>query len=101
MNDIATTEKLTAKDFTSDQEVRWCPGCGDYAIVKGRTRFTRSNGCGTRKDRFCLGYRLRGTVPLLPLDIWLPHNSWPCDNDRHRREAGQSRTRCLGRFRRR
>ena len=35
MNDIATTEKLTAKDFTSDQEVRWCPGCGDYAIVKG------------------------------------------------------------------
>ena len=35
MNDIATTEKLTAKDFTSDQEVRWCPGCGDYAILKG------------------------------------------------------------------
>src|SRR5918994_1669924 len=26
---------LTAKDFTSDQEVRWCPGCGDYAILKG------------------------------------------------------------------
>ena len=25
---------LTAKDFTSDQEVRWCPGCGDYAILK-------------------------------------------------------------------
>ena len=21
------------KDFTSDQEVRWCPGCGDYAIL--------------------------------------------------------------------
>ncbi|MEE3093154.1 MAG: thiamine pyrophosphate-dependent enzyme, partial [Pseudomonadota bacterium] len=35
MNDIVTSEKLTAKDFTSDQEVRWCPGCGDYAIVKG------------------------------------------------------------------
>jgi 2-oxoglutarate ferredoxin oxidoreductase subunit beta len=26
--------KLTAKDFTSDQEVRWCPGCGDYSILK-------------------------------------------------------------------
>ena len=26
-------EKLTAKDFASDQEVRWCPGCGDYAIL--------------------------------------------------------------------
>ncbi|MGI9482308.1 MAG: 2-oxoacid:ferredoxin oxidoreductase subunit beta [Hyphomicrobiales bacterium] len=27
-------ETLTAKDFTTDQEVRWCPGCGDYAILK-------------------------------------------------------------------
>ena len=25
--------KLTRKDFISDQEVRWCPGCGDYAIL--------------------------------------------------------------------
>jgi len=25
--------KLTKKDFASDQEVRWCPGCGDYAIL--------------------------------------------------------------------
>src|SRR5262245_14609778 len=24
---------LTKKDFQSDQEVRWCPGCGDYAIL--------------------------------------------------------------------
>ncbi|MGB1307039.1 MAG: 2-oxoacid:ferredoxin oxidoreductase subunit beta [Flavobacteriales bacterium] len=24
----------TAKDFSSDQEVRWCPGCGDYSILK-------------------------------------------------------------------
>jgi len=24
---------LTKKDFTSDQEVRWCPGCGDYSIL--------------------------------------------------------------------
>ena len=27
-------DKLTIKDYTSDQEVRWCPGCGDYAILK-------------------------------------------------------------------
>jgi 2-oxoglutarate ferredoxin oxidoreductase subunit beta len=26
--------KLSKKDFTSDQDVRWCPGCGDYAILK-------------------------------------------------------------------
>jgi 2-oxoglutarate ferredoxin oxidoreductase subunit beta len=25
---------LTAKDFASDQDVRWCPGCGDYSILK-------------------------------------------------------------------
>ncbi len=26
-------QKLTAKDFSSDQDVRWCPGCGDYSIL--------------------------------------------------------------------
>lgn len=28
-----TNLPLTKKDFTSDQEVRWCPGCGDYAVL--------------------------------------------------------------------
>ena len=28
-----STAKLTSKDFSSDQEVRWCPGCGDYSIL--------------------------------------------------------------------
>lgn len=27
------TKKYTAQDFKSDQEVRWCPGCGDHAIL--------------------------------------------------------------------
>ena len=27
-------KEYTAKDFSSDQEVRWCPGCGDYSILK-------------------------------------------------------------------
>ena len=27
------TPQLTKKDFESDQAVRWCPGCGDYAIL--------------------------------------------------------------------
>ena len=26
-------QPLNRKDFTSDQEVRWCPGCGDYAVL--------------------------------------------------------------------
>jgi len=32
MSQTATT-MLTAKDFATDQEVRWCPGCGDYSIL--------------------------------------------------------------------
>lgn len=28
------TLTYTAKDFASDQEVKWCPGCGDYSILK-------------------------------------------------------------------
>ena len=39
---MATTETpekkpMTAKEFQSDQEVRWCPGCGDYAILSAVT----------------------------------------------------------------
>ena len=30
---MSTAATLTKKDFKSDQEVRWCPGCGDYAIL--------------------------------------------------------------------
>jgi 2-oxoglutarate ferredoxin oxidoreductase subunit beta len=30
----AATAPLTKKDFESDQEIRWCPGCGDYAILR-------------------------------------------------------------------
>ena len=36
MNEIATgpgSLGLKAKDFKTDQEVRWCPGCGDYAVL--------------------------------------------------------------------
>ena len=33
MSEVTTAPPLTAKDFVTDQEVRWCPGCGDYAIL--------------------------------------------------------------------
>ncbi len=33
MSNIVETQKLTKKDFESDQDVRWCPGCGDYSIL--------------------------------------------------------------------
>ena len=30
---LQTASPLTSKDFQTDQEVRWCPGCGDYSIL--------------------------------------------------------------------
>ncbi len=35
MSEVVTPNPppLTAKDFATDQEVRWCPGCGDYSIL--------------------------------------------------------------------
>ena len=30
---MTSTAPLTKKAFKSDQEVRWCPGCGDYGIL--------------------------------------------------------------------
>src|SRR5574337_135908 len=33
MSEPVTAATLTRKDFVSEQEVRWCPGCGDYAIL--------------------------------------------------------------------
>ena len=37
VTEISGKKPLTSKDFQSDQEVRWCPGCGDYAILAAVT----------------------------------------------------------------
>ncbi|HEY6932005.1 MAG TPA: 2-oxoacid:ferredoxin oxidoreductase subunit beta [Marmoricola sp.] len=44
----AGEEKLSGKDFASDQEVRWCPGCGDYAVLKAVQGFLPD--LGLRKE---------------------------------------------------
>ena len=36
---MGTNGKLSAKDYKTDQEVRWCPGCGDYAILAALQSF--------------------------------------------------------------
>jgi 2-oxoglutarate ferredoxin oxidoreductase subunit beta len=43
-----TDQPQTGKDFTSDQEVRWCPGCGDYAVLKAVQGFLP--GLGLRRE---------------------------------------------------
>ena len=61
MSPATTTVPLTAKDYGSDQDVRWCPGCGDYSIlaqtkkvlanigaVREKTVFVSGIGCSSR-----------------------------------------------------
>ncbi|KAA0215027.1 MAG: 2-oxoacid:ferredoxin oxidoreductase subunit beta [Leptolyngbya sp. PLA3] len=40
----------TPKDFASDQDVRWCPGCGDYAVLTGVRKALA--GLGISKEKF-------------------------------------------------
>lgn len=46
------TTKLTFKDFKSDQEVRWCPGCGDHAVLNSVQRAMAQ--LGRNKEDFAL-----------------------------------------------
>lgn len=39
MSDVIDPSKLTRKDFATDQDVRWCPGCGDYSILANVQKF--------------------------------------------------------------
>jgi len=63
MNDIATAAELNAKDFTSDQEVRWCPGCGDYAIVKSVRKALAEIGTPTENVVFVSGIGCAARFP--------------------------------------
>jgi len=63
MNDIVTATELTAKDFTSNQEVRWCPGCGDYAIVKSVRKALAEIGTPTENVVFVSGIGCAARFP--------------------------------------
>ena len=47
--------QLNAKDFKSDQEVRWCPGCGDYAILNVIQGFMPELGLSRERIVFVSG----------------------------------------------
>jgi len=51
---------LTKKDFTSDQEVRWCPGCGDYAILAAVQSFMPELGVDPDHTVFVSGIGCSG-----------------------------------------
>src|SRR5688572_17745725 len=95
MNDM-TPIQTTLKDWESDQEVRWCPGCGDYAILKAvqrtlpqlgadpkNTVFVSGIGCSSRFPYYVESYgfhTIHGRAPAFAtgiklanpdLDVWM------------------------------
>ncbi len=86
----------TKKDWTSDQEVRWCPGCGDYGILQAiqmlmpdlgvapeNTVFISGIGCSSRLPYYMNAYgmhSIHGRAPAIAtglavarpdLDVWV------------------------------
>ncbi|MDE0780465.1 MAG: 2-oxoacid:ferredoxin oxidoreductase subunit beta [Alphaproteobacteria bacterium] len=96
MNVQSPPGKLKARDFATDQEVRWCPGCGDYAILKAvqntlaeleadpkNTVFVSGIGCAARFPYYMETYgfhTIHGRSPAVAtgvklsnpkLDVWV------------------------------
>jgi len=55
--------KLTKKDFVSDQEVRWCPGCADFAILAGVQKLMPELGIAREKTVFVSGIGCSSRFP--------------------------------------
>ena len=55
--------ELTFKDYASDQEVRWCPGCGDYSILKAVQRSLAEAGAKPDKTVFVSGIGCAARLP--------------------------------------
>ncbi|WP_244932451.1 2-oxoacid:ferredoxin oxidoreductase subunit beta [Nocardioides sp. W7] len=70
---IAEGEKQTGKDFTSDQEVRWCPGCGDYAVLKAVQSFLPDLGLRRENIVFVSGIGCSSRFPYY-LDTYGMHS---------------------------
>jgi len=64
---------LTRKDFTSDQDVRWCPGCGDYAILAAMQGFLPELGLRRENVVFISGIGCSSRFPYY-LDTYGMHS---------------------------
>jgi 2-oxoglutarate ferredoxin oxidoreductase subunit beta len=61
---VPTTDRAQkAKDFTSDQEVRWCPGCGDYVILNTIRNFLPELGLRRENIVFVSGIGCSSRFP--------------------------------------
>ena len=68
-----TDQPQTGKDFTSDQEVRWCPGCGDYAVLKAVQGFLPDLGLRRENIVFVSGIGCSSRFPYY-LDTFGMHS---------------------------
>ncbi len=74
LRDIPATDvPQTGKDFTSDQEVRWCPGCGDYAVLKAVQGFLPDLGLKRENIVFVSGIGCSSRFPYY-LDTFGMHS---------------------------
>ena len=55
--------ELKPKDYASDQDVRWCPGCGDYAILAQMKKVLASRGAQREKTVFISGIGCSSRFP--------------------------------------
>ncbi len=62
-NGAATPVQLTRKDFVTDQEVRWCPGCGDYSILAAVQKVMPELGIPKEKIVFISGIGCSSRFP--------------------------------------
>src|ERR1700747_3325858 len=83
----ATLPVYTKKDFQTDQEVRWCPGCGDYAILaatqavfaelgvpREKFAFISATGCSSRFPYYMNTYgfhTIHGRAPAIATGLKL------------------------------
>jgi 2-oxoglutarate ferredoxin oxidoreductase subunit beta len=63
MMSTTTLPTLTAKDLTTDQEVRWCPGCGDYSILAQMKKALLNVGVPREKMAFVSGIGCSSRFP--------------------------------------
>ena len=93
--------KLSKKDLESDQDVRWCPGCGDYAILATVQRTLAQLGVKRENTVFVSRHRLLEPVPVLHEHVRLPHDPRPRAGDRVGPQDHAPRARRVGDHRRR
>ena len=60
---LANTVQYTAKDFKSDQYVRWCPGCGDYAIINSLQKVMADLGVAPQDTAVISGIGCSSRLP--------------------------------------